>query len=124
MMIPTLLFMKKERGEKVINFIIKLFVPKKSRQKIEQLTKTFYYDFPKIRWLILPALVSIPIIIVNLIRIYIIRLSVGIEVPFLIFFFIFPIGSLSQAIPFNLGGLSAHGALLVFIFSFYGFQQN
>jgi uncharacterized protein (TIRG00374 family) len=116
--LPCLFFIKKERGEKICNFLIRLFIPKKRRSTFEKFANTFYNDFPKISWLLIPLLVSIPVILINLTRVYLIALAVGIEIPFLLFILIFPISSIAGFLP--IGNMSVRGVLLIFLFSFYG----
>lgn len=47
MILPTLLFIKKERGEKILNTLIRLFTPKKSRPNFNNLLKLFIMIFQK-----------------------------------------------------------------------------
>jgi uncharacterized protein (TIRG00374 family) len=113
-------FIKKERGEKIFNLLIKLIIPKKYRDYFFKFTDTFYTDFPNIKSLFIPFLIGIPTWIIIYSQIYILGLSIGIEVPYLVFLTLYPIANLIAFIPITSGGLGTREATLIFLFSFFG----
>ena len=52
----SLFFIKKERGEKVFHTLIKFLIPKKFKRIFFKFVNTFYHDFPKIRKLFFPTI--------------------------------------------------------------------
>lgn len=115
-----LYFIKKERGEKTFHFFIKFLIPKKAKSYLIRFIDTFYEDFPRIRDFILPALVSIPFWIIMYTQIYILALSLDIEVPYHVFIMFYAIANLIAFIPITTAGLGTREATLIFLFSLYG----
>ncbi len=113
-------FIKKERGEKTFHFLIKLFIPKRFASHMDQFVDTFYNDFPRIRDYILPFLLGIPAWIIIYSQIYILGLSLDIEVPYFLFLVLYPIANIIAFIPISAAGLGTREAALVFLFSLYG----
>ena len=113
-------FIKKERGEKTFHFLIKLFIPKRFTGQMGQFVDTFYNDFPRIRDYILPFLLGIPAWIIIYSQIYILGLSLDIEVPYFLFLVLYPIANIIAFIPISAAGLGTREATLVFLFSLYG----
>jgi uncharacterized membrane protein YbhN (UPF0104 family) len=113
-------FIKKERGEKTFHFLIKLFIPKRFASHMDQFVDTFYNDFPRIRDYILPFLLGIPAWIIIYSQIYVLGLSLDIEVPYFLFLVLYPIANIIAFIPISAAGLGTREAALVFLFSLYG----
>lgn len=113
-------FIKKERGEKTFRFLIKFLIPKNVKPYLTKFVDTFYTDFPRIRKLIIPFLISIPEWILIYSQIYILGLSLDIEVPYLAFLMLYPIANVIAFIPITSAGLGTREATLIFLFSFYG----
>jgi len=113
-------FIKKERGEKTFHFLIKLFIPKRFAGHMDQFVDTFYNDFPRIRDYILPFLLGIPAWIIIYSQIYIMGISLDIEVPYFLFLVLYPIANIIAFIPISAAGLGTREATLVFLFSLYG----
>jgi uncharacterized protein (TIRG00374 family) len=113
-------FIKKERGEKIFYFLIKLFIPKKFRIYLDKFVNTFYKDFPQIKDYILPFLLGIPAWIIIYSQIYILGLSLNIEIPYFIFLVLYPIGNIIAFIPISSAGLGTREMTLVLLFSLFG----
>ena len=113
-------FIKKERGEKTINLLIKYFIPKKLKSYLSRFTDTFYKDFPITRYFIFPFVLSLFIQIIFFIQMYIIALSLGIEIPFHIFIVIYTIAGCIATIPISIAGLGTREATLVLLFTPFG----
>jgi uncharacterized protein (TIRG00374 family) len=114
------LFLKAERGEKIFHFLIKIFIPKRIKSMFTLFVNSFYKDFPDVKKLIIPFLLGIPTWIIIYSQIYILGLSLDIEVPYFIFLMIYPIANLVAFIPITSAGLGTREATLVFLFSFFG----
>src|SRR4030042_255557 len=48
------IFINKNRGEKIIYFLIRFLVPKQGKYVCTQFVNTFYTDFPRVRTLLVP----------------------------------------------------------------------
>lgn len=113
-------FVKKERGEKTLYFLIKLFIPKKMKHHFTRFVNTFYIDFPKIKDLIGPVLLWVPFWIIAYTQIYILGLSLDIEISYFVFLFVYPIASVIALIPISSGGLGIREGAVVLLFSLFG----
>jgi len=113
-------FIKKQRGEKLFHFLIRLFIPKKLKPLFLKFVDTFYNDFPDVKSLIVPFLLGIPTWIIIYSQIYIIGLSLDIEVPYFVFLMLYPVANIIAFIPITSGGLGTREATLIFLFSFFG----
>jgi glycosyltransferase 2 family protein len=115
-----LFFVKKERGEKTFDWLIKYFVPKRLKEYLTRFSKTFYYDFPRIQDFIIPFILCIFVQIITYSQFYIIALSLGIEIPFNIFIVLYIISNIIALIPISIGGLGTREAALILLFTPYG----
>ena len=113
-------FIKKERGEKTFHILIKLLMPNKFKPYITRFVDSFYTDFPSIKGLIYPFIIVISSWIIIYSQIYILGLSLDIEVPYFEFLMIYPIANVVAFIPITSAGLGTREATLIFLFSFYG----
>jgi len=121
--ILCLYFVKKERGERTIKTLIRYFIPQKLKNHLNSFTDTFYKDFPKIRYLIIPFIVGGILNLVSFSQTYIIALSLGInQIAFLPFMAIMTIVYLVTVIPITVGGLGTREATMVSLFSLYGVE--
>ncbi|MCK5260774.1 MAG: flippase-like domain-containing protein [Thermoplasmatales archaeon] len=113
-------FIKKERGEKTFHLLIKLLIPKKFKPYLTRFVDSFYKDFPSIKSLIYPFIIVIPSWIIIYSQIYILGLSLDIEVPYFEFLMLYSIANVVAFIPITSAGLGTREATLIFLFSFYG----
>ena len=112
-------FIKKERGEKFFNIVINFFIPKKLKKYCKKFVDTFYRDFPSIKDLILPFLVSAATWIIMYTQIYIIALSLNVNIPYFVFLLIYPIANIIAFIPITSAGLGTREATVMILFSFF-----
>ena len=117
-------FIKRERGEKTLHFLIRLLIPKKFKSYFTRFVGAFYDDFPNIKYLILPFIVVIPTWIIIYTQIYILGLSLGIEIPYFVFILFLAIANIVAFIPITSAGLGTREATLIFLFSFYGVSPD
>lgn len=113
-------FFKKERGEKSFHFLIRFLIPKKIKPYFIRVVDTFYNDFPNVKALIVPFIVGIPTWIIIYTQIYILALSLDIEVPYFVFITLYPIANIIAFIPITSAGLGTREVSLIFLFSFFG----
>lgn len=114
------IFASKERGETILNLLGNLFIPKRLRPIFLKFIGTFYKDFPKISKLLIPLIIEIPTWIILYTQLYIIGVSLDINVPYTHFLLLYPIANLISFIPITSAGLGTREASLIFMFSLYG----
>ena len=117
-------FMKKERGEKTFGILIKYLVPKRLKNSLTKFTETFYNDFPKIKDLIVPFILNLILQIFMYIQLYIIAISLGINVPFYVIFVFFSIAAITATLPISVGGLGVREGMLLFLFTPFGIEME
>jgi len=112
-------FLKKERGEKTLNFLIKILIPKKFKSYFTSFVDTFYHDFPNLKYLIIPFLIAIPEWIMIYSQIYLLGVPLGIEVPYFDFLMLYAIANIISFIPITSAGLGFREGALVVLFGIY-----
>jgi len=112
-----LYFIKRERGERLFNSLIKYFLPNRLKDSSYKFVNTFYTDFPKIRRLIIPLVVgTFAIILVNF-QIYLFVMALGINIPYLYFLLLTPIATIISFLPITVAGLGTRELTSVWLFS-------
>ncbi|UCF50451.1 MAG: flippase-like domain-containing protein [Thermoplasmatales archaeon] len=112
-----LYFIKKERGEKVLNFFIKFLVPKKLKNSSFKFVDTFYKDFPRISRLIIPTFIGLISWIIIFSQEYIIVYALGANIPYLSFLLLYPVANMAGYIPVTFAGLGFRELTSIIIFS-------
>ena len=115
--IILLYFIKKERGEKLLCFLIQYFIPKRAKSHFNRFVDTFYQDFPKIRKLIFPLFLGGFTWIIIFTQEYLIVLGLGLDIPYFYFLLLFPIANTAGFIPITFAGLGTRELTAIFIFS-------
>ncbi len=113
-------FINRDRGEKTFHFLIRFLAPKNLKLYFIRFVATFYQDFPNLKDLIYPFVVVIPTWIIIYSQIYILGLSLGIDIPYLVFLVIYPIANIVSFIPITSAGLGTREATVIFLLSFFG----
>lgn len=112
----VLYFIKKERGEKIFFRLIKYLVPKNFKENLKRFVSTFYTDFPRLRVLILPIILSTIVWIIIFTQEYLIVLALGVDIEYFVFLLIYPIANVAGFIPVTLAGIGIREAVAIFIF--------
>lgn len=114
------IFLKKERSKSILMFFYNKMVPKKMKEKAKLTFNSFYEDLPKKRHFILFFIINL----LSWINVYIIAFFVGkalgINLPFVYFLTILPIGTLVSLIPITINGLGTREATLISLFALFG----
>lgn len=111
-----LYFIKKERGEKIFYLFVKYFIPKRFKGSLNSFISTFYNDFPRIRVLILPVLLSVITWVLIFTQEYIFVIALGLQIPYIAFLFLFPIANAAGFIPITIAGLGTREITAITIF--------
>ena len=115
-------FIKRERGEKFFFIFVKYLIPKKFKGSTTQFVNSFYKDFPRLRDLIIPFLLGIITWIIIFSQIYIIGLSLGIDVPYHYFLLLYAIANVVAFIPITFSGFGTRELVVVTLFSIFGVE--
>jgi len=110
-------FIKKERGEKIFYFFVKYFIPKRFKLSLNSFINTFYNDFPRIKVLILPVLLSIITWVLIFTQYYIFIIALGLQISYIAFLFLFPIANVAGYIPITIAGLGIREITAITIFT-------
>ena len=116
----TLFFIKKERSEKVLSIFYRYFLPKKMKIKAKMTFDSFYEQVPKKRYFILFFLLNIFNWIIIYLITYFIGLSLGINLSFIYYLAILPIGTIVTMIPISINGIGTREATLISLFALFG----
>lgn len=117
LLIIVLYFLKQQRGEKILRLLISYVVPKRWKSQFYQFVDTFYTDFPRIRALILPTSLGIVVWILTFTQEYFIVLSLGMDIPYVAFLFLFPIATSAGYLPITFAGLGTRELTAIVLFS-------
>jgi glycosyltransferase 2 family protein len=112
-----LFFIKKERGEKVFHFFIKLLIPSSLKDYFYQFVDTFYNDLPHVKNLIAPVLVGMVTWIIIFSQEYLIVMGLDLPIPYLYFLLLYPVANAAGFLPITFAGLGTREAVAVFIFT-------
>ena len=110
-------FIKKERGEKIFYLLVKYFIPKRFKFSLNSFIRTFYNDFPRIRLLILPVLLSVITWVLIFTQYYIFVIALGLQIPYIAFLFLFPIANVAGFIPITIAGVGIREITAITIFT-------
>lgn len=116
-------FSNPKRGKIALKILAKIF-PKKRRDFAIYVIETFYKDFPEIKSLILPLILGGVTWLIAILQLYIIALSLDIEIPFHIFLVIYPLANAAGFIPISSGGIGTREAVVVFLLSFFNISPE
>lgn len=120
LILAMFIFLKKERGKFMLRFFYNKIVPKKMKEKAKLTFNSFYEDIPKKRYFILFFIINF----LSWINVYLIAFFVGkalgINLPFVYFLTILPIGTLVSIIPITINGLGTREAALISLFALFG----
>lgn len=115
-----LLFYKKEFSRFLLKFVYHHLVPKRAKEKSKVLFNSFYQDLPPISALAGYFILNLITWIVNYSIIYLVGLSLGINVNFAYFLMILPISTLIAQIPITIDGFGTREITLIGLFGILG----
>ncbi len=113
-------FMKKERGNKTVQYLIKPFIPDKFKTRIDQSLKSLYADIPSLTNIPQILVFEIVLWIIGAFQVWIIAQSFQISVPIHIFILMSIIAAMAGSLPISIGGLGVREGTLVYLLASYG----
>lgn len=119
-LLVLLFFIRKERGEKGLYFLIRLFIPKKAKSFFKRFVGTFYKDFPNLRDLVMPSIIGFIGMIFYFSMIFMIALILEIKIPYFSFIMIYPIIIAVSYLPISPGSIGIRELTAAYVLSLYG----
>ena len=107
----------KVRGERLFNFLIKYFIPKRFKEHLFRFIKTFYNDFPRLRILAFPLIIGFFIWLITFSQEYLMVMALDLNIPYLFFLVLFPIANIAGYLPITFGGLGTREFTSIIIFT-------
>lgn len=117
-----LFFIKKERSKFILRTFYRKFIPKKLQKKAKITFDSFYENVPKKRYFVLFFLLNLSNWYINYSLAYFVGLSLGIELGFVFYLAILPIGTLVTLIPISINGLGTREITLISLFALFGIE--
>ncbi len=110
------IFYKKEYSKFLLRFVYKKLIPNKMKEKSRTLFNSFYEDLPPLSSLLFYFIINLITWVVNYAVVYLVGLSLGINVNFVYFLIILPISTLIAQIPITIDGFGTRELTLIFLF--------
>jgi hypothetical protein len=117
-----LFFYKKENSKPVLRFIYRRLIPERLKEKGKAIFESFYQDNPNYLFLLLAFLINLANWILNYAIIFVIGLSLGINIGFIPFLLILPISTLVAQIPITIDGLGTRELTMINLFGLFGVE--
>jgi glycosyltransferase 2 family protein len=114
------IFYNKKSSKFLLRPIYRKLIPEKLKEKSKILFDSFYEDLPSISFLIIALVINLIAWVVNYINIYLIGLSLGININFIYFLIILPIATLIAQIPITINGFGTRELTLIGLFGVLG----
>ncbi|VVB83579.1 Lysylphosphatidylglycerol synthase TM region [uncultured archaeon] len=111
-----LVFYKKENSRFFLRIIYRRFIPNRLKEKSRVLFNSFYEDLPSLPFLSFVFLINIITWIMNYVIIYLVGLSLGINVKFIYFLMILPVATLVAQIPITINGFGTRELTMIGLF--------
>ncbi|HEC80819.1 MAG TPA: flippase-like domain-containing protein [Thermoplasmatales archaeon] len=124
LLITSILFVENRRGKKLFKLLSKLILPDKHKNWLEEHVDAFYDEMPKVKKLFFPFSVEVIMYSIMFLQIYLIAVSLNINVPITWFIILYAIASLIGQIPITVGGLGTREGALIGLFSLFNVQPH
>jgi len=107
------LLVRRERGKKIVDFLIKPILPQKWQERLDETLGIMYQDMPRLRQLLFPISIEFLLCFVHALQTYIILLAFTNTVPYLPFVLINSITFVIAALPISIGGIGVREGAFV-----------
>lgn len=116
-----LVFMHKETSTIVLQAVYRFLVPAKLKEKSKLAFHSFYDSLPRIKDLSIPFTIGlISWVLIYVQGYYLVGLALGIEIPFIYFITIMPIGAVVGLMPITVSGFGTRDAMVIFLLALFG----
>lgn len=120
----SIIFMDKRKSKFLLRWIYRILIPKKMKEKAKTTFEEFYEDMPKKKYFLLFFLTNLINWFIVYLIVFLIALGLGINLPFIIFLALYPLGTLSTMIPITIAGLGTREAVLISLFSIFNISAE
>ena len=120
----TLIFLKKERTKFLLGFVYRKLVSNKYRDQAKMTFDNFYENVPRKRYLAFLFVLSVISWTLIYIIFYFIGLSLGIQLSFIYYLAILPIGTLIAMLPISISGLGTRELALISLFGLFNVEAT
>jgi glycosyltransferase 2 family protein len=115
-----ILFYKKKHSRFLLRFVYEKLIPNRMKEKSKALFNSFYEDLPPLSSLFFYFIINLITWVVNYTIVYLVGLSLGIEVNFVYFLLILPVSTLVAQIPITIDGIGTREVTLIGLFGILG----
>ena len=120
-----IIFMKKERGNKIFKILIRPLIPGRYREYTDKSVISLYEDLPRFRDMIFPILLELVVWTIAGTQTYIIALAFSIDIPYITFMLISVVAVVvSNVLPISIGGLGVREGAFVVLLAAFGVQPQ
>ena len=112
-----LYFIRKERGEKLFRILVKIFIPSKLKSDLNRFVDTFYLEFPRIKKLIIPIVISLFTWVIIFTQEYLLVIPLGLKIDYWVFLLVYPIANVAGFIPITIAGIGTREITAITIFT-------
>jgi hypothetical protein len=116
----SLLLISKKKNRFLLRFFYNKIVPDKLKKKAKSTYHSFYSGIPGKGGFLIVSIFNILNWIILYLTNYLVGLSLGVDIPFIYFLAILPIGTLISLIPISINGLGTREAALISLFGLFG----
>lgn len=117
-----LIFIDMKRSKFFLYIFYNRLVPEKMKGKFKEKFYAFYEDMPKKRYLPFFFVLNLSTWIIIYLQTYLVGSALGIELSFMYYLAILPIGTIISLIPISVNGLGTREAVLISIFGIFGVE--
>ncbi len=118
------IFYNKKSSKFCLRPIYQKIIPEKFKEKSRSLFNSFYEDIPSIPFLFMTLFINLVSWVINYFNIYLIGLSLGININFIYFLIILPISTLVAQIPITINGFGTRELTLIGLFGVLGINAT
>lgn len=117
------IFYKKDNCKFLLKFVHERIIPKKFKEKSRVLFESFYEDLPAISFLLFVFIINLLCWIMNYLVLYLIALSLGMNVGFVFFLIALSISTIVAQIPITINGLGTREIALISLLGILGIDS-
>jgi hypothetical protein len=116
LIVSLVLFLDKERSRNILGVFYRRILPQRLKESAKKGFYSFYKDIPKKRYFILFFIINLLAWVSLYLVSYVIGIALGIEISFIYYLVILPIGTLVSLIPISISGLGTREAVMISLF--------
>ncbi len=124
LVLATVIFISKSRSKAILRVFLKRMFPEKMKKKAKMAFDSFYDNIPRKRYFAVFFMLNVVNWVTNYFAVFLIGKSLGINLSFIYFLAILPIGTLISLIPISVNGLGTREAGLISLFSLFGVSAS